>query len=122
MLSRLCGAMQAASMAFAFPVVLMISAAKASTSVYVFGGLLTGTLQGCLANAKTAATKAGFTEYQQALLDANHKAGDFHASRPASPLAMTMRCDPSVGVYSIGVSGIGSKETFESLRTIVNSL
>jgi len=94
----------------------------ASTSVYTFGGLLSGTLQSCLANAKAAGVKAGFTAFQQEVFDANQKAGDFHASKPGTPLSMTMRCDPVLGVFSIGVSGIDSKQTFESLRAIVRSL
>lgn len=102
--------------------ILLCPAAKASTVVYTFGGLLSGSLKECLANAKAAAMKAGFTENQQEILDANQIAGDFHASKPATPASMTMRCDPSLGVYSIGVSGIDSKETFESLRALVKFL
>jgi len=96
--------------------------AKASTTVYTFGGLLSGSLKECLSNAKAAATKAGFTENPQVILDANQKAGDFHASIPTSPVSMSMRCDPTLGVYSIGVSGVDAKTTFESLRAIVKSL
>ena len=96
--------------------------ARASTAVYTFGGLLSGNLQGCLSNAKSAATKAGFTENQQEVLDTNQKAGDFHASKPGSPLAMSMRCDPTIGVYSIGISGVDSQATFESLRAVVKGL
>jgi hypothetical protein len=101
---------------------LLCPTAKASTTIYTFGGLLSGNLKECLSNAKMAATKAGFSESQQDILDANQKAGDFHASKPGSPLSMSMRCDPSLGVYSIGVSGVDSKETFDSLRAIVKSL
>ena len=96
--------------------------AKASTVVYTFGGLLSTNLKECLQNAKSAATKAGFSENQQDILDLNQKAGDFHASKPGSPLSMSMRCDPSLGVYSIGVSGVDARATFESLRVIVKSL
>ena len=102
--------------------VMACPSAQASTAVYTFGGLLSGTLQECLSRAKAAATKAGFAEHQQEILDANHKAGDFHASKPASPLSMSMRCDPTLGVFSIGISGVDSKTTFESLRAIVNGL
>ena len=102
--------------------IVLCSTAKASTAVYTFGGLLSGTLKECLSNAKAAATKAGFTENQQEILDANKKAGDLHASKPGTPTSMSMRCDPSLGVYSIGVSGIDAKETFDSLRAIVKSL
>lgn len=97
-------------------------AAKASTAVYTFGGLLSGTLKECLSNAKAAASKAGFTENQQEVLDANRRAGDFHASKPGTPTSMSLRCDPSLGVYSLGVSGIDPTTTFESLRTIVKFL
>ena len=44
---------------------LLCSTARAATAVYTFGGLLSGTLKECLSNAKTAASKAGFTENQQ---------------------------------------------------------
>ena len=101
---------------------LLCSTARAATAVYTFGGLLSGTLKECLSNAKTAASKAGFTENQQEILDANQKAGDFHASKHSTPASMSMRCDPSLGVYSIGVSGVDAKATFDSLRAIVKSL
>jgi len=94
----------------------------ASTAVYTFGGLLSGSLKQCLSKAKSSATKAGFTDHQQEVLDANQQAGDFHAAKPGSPMAMTMRCSPSLGVYSIGVSGTDSQDTFQSLRAIVKSM
>ena len=98
------------------------SAVMASTSVYAFGGLLAGSLQSCLVKAKAAGAKAGFTAFEQVVMDANQMAGDFHASKPGSPISMTMRCDPVLGVFSIGVSGIDPKSTFESLRAMVRSL
>jgi hypothetical protein len=110
------------TLAIGLATALLCPIAKASTAIYTFGGLLSGTLKECLSNAKTAATKAGFTENQQEILDANQKAGDFHASKPGTPASMSMRCDPSLGVYSIGVSGVDAKATFDSLRTIVKSL
>ena len=116
------GMIQKGAIAIGLATIVLCPTAKASTAVYTFGGLLSGTLKECLSNAKSAATKAGFTENQQEILDANQKAGDLHASKPGTPTSMSMRCDPSLGVYSIGVSGIDAKETFDSLRAIVKSL
>ena len=113
---------QKVAIAFGLSSILISPSAMASTAVYTFGGLLSGTLQECLSNAKSSATKAGFTVNQQEILDANQKAGDFHASKPDSTMSMTMRCSPSLGVYSIGVSGTDSKEPFDSLRAIVKFL
>jgi hypothetical protein len=109
-------------LAFGLAATMLCQNAKASTAVYTFGGLLSGSLKECLSNAKAAAAKAGFTENSQVILDANQKAGDFHASIPTSPVSMSIRCDPTLGVYSIGVSGVDAKTTFESLRAIVKSL
>ena len=100
------GAIQKTAVAIGLTSALLCSSARASTAVYTFGGLLSGTLKECLSNAKAAATKAGFTENQQEILDVNQKAGDFHASKTGNPASMTIRCDPSLGVYSIGVSGV----------------
>jgi hypothetical protein len=115
-------AIQRGAAAIGLATALLCPIAKASTAVYTFGGLLSGDIKECLSRAKTAATKTGFTDSQQVTLDVNQKGGDFHASQPGSPLSMTMRCDPSLGVYSIGVSGIDGKATFENLRAIVRSL
>ena len=115
-------AIQRGAAAIGLTSALLCPVVKAATAVYTFGGLLSGTLKECLSNAKTAASKAGFTENQQEILDANQKAGDFHASKPGTPASMSMRCDPSLGVYSIGVSGVDAKATFDSLRAIVKSL
>jgi hypothetical protein len=116
------GLIQKTAVAIGLTSALLCSTARAATAVYTFGGLLSGTLKECLSNAKTAASKAGFTENQQEILDANQKAGDFHASKPSTPASMSMRCDPSLGVYSIGVSGVNAMATFDSLRAIVKSL
>ena len=119
---RMLEAIQRTTVAIGLTSALLCSTASAATAVYTFGGLLSGTLKECLSNAKAAAAKAGFTENQQEILDANQQAGDFHASKPGTPASMSMRCDPSLGVYSIGVSRVDAKATFDSLRAIVKSL
>jgi len=116
------GTMRDGALASVMLAVATCQTVRAPTAVYTFGGLLSGNLKGWLSNAKSTATNAGFTENQQEILDANQKAGGFHASKPGSPLAMSMRCDPTLGVYSIGIIGVESKATFESLRAVVKGL
>ena len=120
--NKMLAAIQKGAIVLGLSALAVIPSAQASTTVYTFGGLLSGSLKECLSNAKAAATKAGFTANQQEILDANQKGGDFHASKPDTPASMSMRCDPTLGVYSIGVSGVDAKTTFESLRAIVKSL
>ena len=75
-------AIQKGAIVLGLSALAVIPPAQASTAVYTFGGLLSGSLKECLSNAKAAATKAGFTANQQEILDANQKGGDFHASKP----------------------------------------
>ena len=57
-------AIQKTTVAIGLASTLLSPTARASTAVYTFGGLLSGTLKECLSNAKAAATKAGFTQNQ----------------------------------------------------------
>ena len=95
--------------------------ALAGTSAYVGGGLLSGGLDKCLQDAKKAATKAGFSEYQEIVMDENKKAGDFHADQKDSTLHMTMRCDPPEGVWSIAVSGVDSEQTLKGYNDLMKA-
>jgi hypothetical protein len=95
--------------------------ALAGTSAYVSGGLLDGGLEKCLQDAEKAATKAGFTESQETVLDDGKKAGDFHADQKGSTLHMTFRCDPPNGVWSIAVSGIDNEETFNGFNKVMEA-
>jgi hypothetical protein len=87
--------------------------AMAGTTAYVGGGLLSGSVEVCLKNMKTAADKNGFTESQETIMSDNKKEGDFHADHKDSPMHFTGSCAPNVGVWSIGVSGIDNDKTYE---------
>lgn len=87
--------------------------AMAGTIAYVGGGLLSGSVEACLKNMKTAADKNGFTESQETIMSDNKKEGDFHADHKDSPMHFTGSCAPNAGVWSIGVSGIDNDKTFE---------
>jgi len=95
--------------------------ALAGTSAYVTGGLLSGGLQKCLEDAKKAATKAGFTEYQEVLMDEDKRAGDFHADQKDSTLHMTMRCDPQRGIWSVAVSGVDNEQTYKGYNAVMDA-
>ena len=98
-----------------------VSPALAGTSAYVTGGLLGGGLEKCLTNAKKAATKAGFTETQEVLMDDDKKAGDFHADQKDSTLHMTARCDPPRGIWSIAVSGVDNEQTYKGFNEVLKA-
>ena len=65
------GTIQKGAVAIGLATIVLCPTAEAATAVYTFGGLLSGTLKECLVNAKSAATKAGFSENQQDILDLN---------------------------------------------------
>ena len=89
------------------------AAAIASTTAYVGGGLLSGTVEACIKDMKTAADKNGFTESQETIMSDDKKSGDFHANHKDSPMHFTANCSPKAGVWSMSVSGIDNDMTFE---------
>ncbi len=94
---------------------------QAGTTAYVTGGLLSGGLDKCIKDAKVAATKAGFSESQEVLLDDDKKAGDFHADQKGSTLHMTVRCAPPQGVWSLAVSGIDNEQTYKGYNEVLKA-
>ena len=95
--------------------------ARAGTRSYVTGDLLSGDVQTCLNNMKLAADKAGFTEQQFKAISDNKKVGDFHADKKDTPLHFTGHCDPTNGVWAIGVSGIDDDQTFKAFTKVVDA-
>ena len=93
----------------------------ASPFVYTTGGLLTTDLKTCMANAKNAATKAGFTGTQEEFLDDDKKDGNFYAFKPDAPLSLAIRCFPTNGVYSLAVSGINNDAAWNALGKLLDA-
>ena len=52
------GTIQKGAVAIGLATIVLCPTAEASTAVYTFGGLLSGTLKECLSNAKRAASKS----------------------------------------------------------------
>jgi hypothetical protein len=92
--------------------------AEAGTSAYVGGGLLSGTVESCIKNMKTAADNTGFTESQETVLSKDKRSGDFHADSKDSPLHFTATCDPATGIWAIAISGIDNSKTYESYLNV----
>ena len=113
--------MRIASSTAIFVLSTSFASALAGTSAYVTGGLLNGSLDKCLGDAKKAATKTGFTESQVVVMDDDKKAGDFHADQKGSTLHMTFRCDPPQGVWSAAVSGVDNEQTFNGYNEVMKA-
>ena len=93
----------------------------ASPFVYTTGGLLNSDLKTCLADAKKAATKAGFTNGQEEVLDEDKKGANCFADKPDSPVSLAVRCYPSAGVYAFAVSGINSDASWKDYQTFIDA-
>ena len=102
-------------------IVITCAPCLASPFAYTTGGLLNTDLKTCLAHAKSAATKAGFTEGQEEALDEDKKDGSFFASKPNIPVALAVRCFPTAGVFSLAVSGINNDTSFEEFKKLVDA-
>ncbi len=96
--------------------VLVVPDVWASPFVYTTGGLLSSDLKTCMAQAKSSASKSGFTQDQEEVLDEDKKDATFYASKPDSPLSLAVRCFPSAGVFSIAISGINNDMSFEQFK------
>ena len=72
-------------------VVFASAPSLASPFVYTTGGLLNTDLKTCMADAKSAANKAGFTEGQEEALDEGKKDGTFFASKDDDPITLAVR-------------------------------
>ena len=98
------------------------AAAIASTTAYVGGGLLSGTVEACIKDMKMAADKNGFTESQETIMSDDKKSGDFHANHKNSPMHFTAFCSPKAGVWSMSVSGIDNDMTFEMYGKVLDAI
>ena len=98
------------------------AAAIASTTAYVGGGLLSGTVEACIKDMKMAANKNGFTESQETIMSDDKKSGSFHANHKDSPMHFTANCAPKAGVWSMSVSGIDNDMTFEMYGKVFDAL
>ena len=96
-------------------------ASFASPFVYTTGGLLSTDLKTCLAQARTAASQAGFTQDQEDVLDDDKKDATFFAVAPDAPLTVTVRCFPTAGVFSLAVGGINNDVSFERFKSFVDA-
>lgn len=94
----------------------------ASPYVYTTGGLLNTDLKTCMAAVKSAATEVGFTESQEEVLDDDNKDGTFYASKPDAPVALSARCMPTAGVYSLAVSGINFDVSWKDFGKFVKAV
>jgi len=103
-------------------VVFASAPSLASPFVYTTGGLLNTDLKTCMADVKSAATEAGFTEGQEEVLDDDKKDGTFYASKPDAPVSLAARCFPTAGVYSLAVSGINLDASWEDFGKFVDAL
>jgi hypothetical protein len=79
----------------------------------VGGRLLSGTVEACLKDTKTAADKNGFKVSQETFMSDDKKSGNFHANHKDSPMHLTAICTPKAGVWSMDVSGVDNDMTFE---------
>ena len=112
--------LETSTMKYALPALaasaLVVPGAAASPFVYTTGGLLSSDLKTCMAQAKNAATKSGFTQDQEEVLDEDKKDAVFFASKPDSPLSLAVRCFPTAGVFSIAVSGINNDASYDQFK------
>jgi hypothetical protein len=94
-------------------VVVASAPSQASPFVYTTGGLLNTDLKTCIADAKRVATKTGFTEGQEEVLDEDKKDASFFAFKTDAPISLAVRCFPTAGVYSLALSGVNNDTTWE---------
>ena len=94
-------------------VVVASAPSLASPFVYTTGGLLNADLKTCMADAKRVATKTGFTEGQEEVLDEDKKDASFFAFKTDAPISLAVRCFPTAGVYSLALSGVNNDTTWE---------
>jgi len=100
---------------------IAIPPSLAAPHVYTTGSLLNTDLKTCMADAKSAADKVGFTSDQEDAFDDDKKDGTFYATKPDAPLALAVRCYPTAGVVTFGVSGINSDQTWDSYTKYIDS-
>jgi hypothetical protein len=100
---------------------IAIPPSLAAPHVYTTGSLLSTDLKTCMADAKSAADKAGFTSDHYDALDDDKKDGTFFATKPDIPTSLAVRCYPSGGVVTFAIGGINQDQTWDSYRKYIDS-
>ena len=90
-------------------------------SIYVTSGTLNASVSTCIAAmTKTSALQTGFGASQEIVMDANGKAGDFHADNKNGSMHFTARCNSVSRTWGMAVSGRDANQTFAVFKNVAD--
>ena len=89
-------------------------------SIYVTSGALNTSVPTCLEAMKKSALQADFGASQEIVMDANGKAGDFHADNKNGSMHFTARCNSVSRTWGMAVSGRDANQTFAVFKNVAD--
>ena len=100
--------------------ILIEAAGKAAPNIstYVTSGTLNKTVPACIESMKQSSQQTEFGASQEVVMDANGKAGNFHADSTNGSMHFTARCNSVSGTWGIAVSGTNANHTFAAFKTV----
>ena len=89
-------------------------------AIYVTSGTLNTSVAACLEAMKKSALQANFGASQEVVMDANRKAGDFHADNRNGSMHFTARCNSVSKTWGMAVSGRDANQTFAVFKNVAD--
>lgn len=99
-------------------VALLSPAEPAQAVPHVYTEVVLGVddLMACVDNAKTVASKNGFTDDVQ--VNGTGKSRSIYADHASLPMALSITCSTHLGAASIAVAGMNNDDTFAAFQKV----
>ena len=110
------------ALAFTMTPILLEAAGNAMPrpQIYVTSGTLNASVPTCLEAMKKSALQADFGVFQEVVMDANGKAGDFHADNKNGSMHFTARCNSVSKTWGMAISGRDANQTFAVFKNVAD--